>query len=244
MKKYSDTNLNLLIFGCLVISCLFLTTSCDEPPRKKEVHKASTKQLKEGLRTTNYPDGKVHTEVNYKNGKKHGVSTSYFNNGHKQLEMTYVNGERNGVSKKYYENGEIYAETPYENDQISGIRKIYYSDGNLKAETPYQNSLMGVGSKLYSSNGKLIDAYQLNIKKMGNKTYEVSVDNKCRKVVFFEGDLVDGKFLDESAVIALPMSGEKGIFNNKYNKKELNFICKCTTPGSTTFVINKSMKVN
>lgn len=242
MRKDNYTNFNLIIFALTIFSGLFFATSCDEPSKNKSVAKTKTQKSKEGLVTTKYPDGKVHTEVNYKGGRKNGISTSYFNNGNKQLEMTYVNGKRSGVSRKYYENGKIYAETPYVNNKISGIRKTYYSDGVLKAETPYENSLMGVGTKQYSNNGNLIDTYQLKIKKIKKKNYEVSVNNKCRKITFFEGKLVNGKYLDESVVIALPMSSGKGIFNNKYNQTDLNFICKCITPGNTTLIINKAIK--
>ena len=101
---------------------------------------------------------------------------------------------------------------------------------------------MGVGTRQYSNQGNLIDTYQLKIKKIKKKNYEVSVDNKCRRITFFEGKLVNGKFLDESAVIALPMSSGKGIFNNKYNQTNLNFICKCVTPGNTTLIVNKEIK--
>lgn len=245
MKKKIQFNIYQLITTILLISILAGFVSCESPQQEAVSKKSQKKEkkLKEGLYKTKHQNGNVHTAVNYKAGRKNGLSTSYYENGNKQLEMPYENGIRSGVSNKYYESGDIYAKTPFVDNEINGIRKTYYSNGQIKAETPYKNSLMGIGTKLYSTNGQPIPEYQLIVEKLNNESYSISTDKACRKITFFEGALIEEKYLDESQVIALPMSKGKGIFKNKYNESSLNFICKCTTEGSTTFLLNKSLTV-
>ncbi len=54
-----------------------------------------------------YPNGKLKSETNYKNGKLEGVATIYYKNGQLLDEETYKNGEAEGIRRVYYEKKEI-----------------------------------------------------------------------------------------------------------------------------------------
>jgi len=228
----------------MAILLLSLNLSCEDIRKSEERAKTKKKSgPKDGLIKTFYENGNVRAAVSYKVGIKHGVSTSYHESGTKKLVMPYVEGQRSGVSEKYYTNGKIYAETPYVNDQITGIRKTYYSNGKKKAETPYKYSLIGVGTIEYSTKESILPAYSLSIRKVNKGNYEVSTSKQCKKTTFFEGELFEGVYLDESEVIALPTSNGNGIYELEGYETNLNFICKCITTGGNTVIINKTTKV-
>lgn len=228
-----------------VFFLLILLNACEESGNKEAQGSfAGENEKRNGLKKSYYSKNKIKTAVNYKEGEKHGMSTSYYENGNKQLEMPYNMGVREGISKKYYEKGILYAETPYVNNEIEGMRKTYFTNGRLKAETPYKYSLMGTGTKEYGTNGKPLSGYTMSAKEVDYQIFEVSLDRKCKKLIFYEGELIDGQYLDESRVVPLPMNGDIGVYNNtKDFKQELNFICKCNTMGGNVAIANVSLSL-
>ena len=232
----------------LGLACLFIVffiTGCDDQgDQNGGENQANESKKLNGLKKSYYSKDKIKTAVNYKDGKKHGMSTSYYENGNKQLEMPYNMGVREGISKKYYEKGTLYAETPYVNGEIEGMRKTFFTNGTLKAETPYKYSLIGTGTLEYGTDGQPLSGYTLSVKQVssiseaGFPTFEVKLDRQCKKIIFYEGDLIDDRYLDEGQVVPLQMSGSKGIFVNKYYEEDLNFICKCNTMGGNVAIAN------
>ena len=77
---------------------------------------------------------------------KYGLCTSYYINGKKEHEATYKNNEIDGESKYWNENGNLIREENYSNGKLNGIIKSYYPNGNLHYEEIYRN---GIPSERY-----------------------------------------------------------------------------------------------
>lgn len=58
----------------------------------------------------------------------------YYPNGRLETEIPYKDSKINGIEKRYYESGELQVETPWVDDKINGIVKTYYENGELKEE--------------------------------------------------------------------------------------------------------------
>ena len=77
---------------------------------------------------------------------KYGLCTWYYINGKKEHEATYKNNKIDGESKYWNENGNLILEENYSNGKLNGIIKSFYPNGNLKHEKIYSN---GIPSERY-----------------------------------------------------------------------------------------------
>ncbi len=118
--------------------------------------------LKTGIWTTYYPNGRVksissylagelngvqvnlsnkgHVELQafYKNGLLEGNWTTYKNGSRKQEERVYYLGKLNGINR-HYEGGKLQKEIGFKNDVQHGIFKYYDKQGNVIMEYEYEN---------------------------------------------------------------------------------------------------------
>lgn len=60
------------------------------------------------------------------------IKKEYYPNGRLETEIPYKDGRINGIVKEYYESGNLKWEIPFVDD--NGIRKVYYESGELKEE--------------------------------------------------------------------------------------------------------------
>lgn len=58
-------------------------------------------------------DGRIRSEINYKNGKKDGKSTTWYENGRIRLECGYKEGKRHGQWIKRDANGQVQFQRRY-----------------------------------------------------------------------------------------------------------------------------------
>lgn len=84
-----------------------------------------------------YPNGKVCQKSTFKNDLKQGLSTSYFGNGKESIVQNYVDGKLQGESKLYYPSGKIEWINNFENGNRNGKQTHYDEDGNIEAENNY-----------------------------------------------------------------------------------------------------------
>lgn len=227
--------LTVLLFSIFLSSCVFSISkeSTDDKEKKKPL---------EGVVKAYYPDGKLKTEISYKNGKKNGLAREYFENGNVHLEINYVNDVNHGLTKRYYESGFIYHETPYDSGRIHGIEKKYRGEGQLMAEMPYRYGAPCKGLKEYTSDGSLRKKYPSIIITPVNTllideryTLKLTMSDGSKNVSFFKGKLADGCWNDE--LVLLESSREhKGEGLDEYYiprggfiMQEINIVAKVKT---------------
>ncbi|MBS1635170.1 MAG: hypothetical protein JST26_04550 [Bacteroidetes bacterium] len=83
-----------------------------------------------------YPNGKVLSEINYKDSLKDGISKYYFESGKIQLIVEYKKGELAGTIKEFYETGAKFMEIDAKTLQA----KIYSQDGISYYKGKYENT--------------------------------------------------------------------------------------------------------
>lgn len=136
--------------------------------------------VKEGLSTIFYPDGKVRQTIAYNNGKKEGLSKEFDKDGNVITLMEYHNDflvsrdrinrkdnnkKKQGPWKEFYENGRIKNESNFVDDLLNGYYKEYDEKGNLVLTMLYDKGAI-VKSRVedepeieirnkYDQNGKL-----------------------------------------------------------------------------------------
>jgi len=103
-------------------------------------------QVKNGLETSWYENGKKKSEGEYQNGKKVGVWVSWYDNGVIGQKGTYQNDEKIGLWVKNYRNGNKESEGHYQNDRKEGSWKKWYENGKLWAEFECKNDQIIPGS--------------------------------------------------------------------------------------------------
>lgn len=82
-----------------------------------------------GLTKTFFPNAKLESERNYKNGIGYGRHFGYWQNGNKKFDFIYINDKREGIQKQWYESGSKYYELSFTNDQENGMQKAWRENG-------------------------------------------------------------------------------------------------------------------
>lgn len=78
------------------------------------------------VETLRYPDGSIHKETPYRDGKIHGDVKEFWPGGKQLKSLThYENGLRQGHAETYFDNGRLETRTPYRNDLIEGNFERY-----------------------------------------------------------------------------------------------------------------------
>ena len=174
-----------------VAVCLTLLLGC--APKKKDTRPPL--DTSDNLKRTYFKNGKVNTEISYKNGEKDGVARTYYINGNVNQEIYYKKGRRDGLAKRFYENGKLYQETQYVDDEMEGFRKKYDEDGKLLSEENYRNDFPCKGLKEYNSDGSLRSYPKLNIQPVdrirqeGKFYLNLSMSDKTKRVKYYQGKL-------------------------------------------------------
>lgn len=89
-----------------------------------------------------YPNGRLKSEIHYRNGIENGMMTYYHENyNSKELEVNMKNGKKNGQCIRYFFNGKIESVAYYEEDIITGVEQLFDLRGNLIMETHYVNGV-------------------------------------------------------------------------------------------------------
>jgi antitoxin component YwqK of YwqJK toxin-antitoxin module len=96
-----------------------------------------TKNLKNGVSYTYYPDKKVAEKLNYINNIKHGEWIQYYPDGSVLLKTSFLNGKMNGKFEVWFENGKLEFSGKYKNDARDGQWLIYNKDGSIKYKIDY-----------------------------------------------------------------------------------------------------------
>lgn len=200
-------NFVLLISALLVFnSCDLLTGKSKEQVKSKEVQKVETAVSKEknGTKKYHFATGELKSIVQYKNNKKVGVSETFYKSGEKQYDIPYLDGMKHGVVKWYYKDGKVYRETNYVRGKKDGYQKKFWENGKIKSEFLYKEDLLSAGLKEITKTGKVKSVPSIKVEKINLlKTKEEYVlkfrlSNGHKKVKFYQGKLIEGKFFPEN----------------------------------------------
>ena len=196
---------------------------------------------------TKHANGNLYKVARKKGNKLYGVQEEYKSNGKLQSTITYLNGLRDGEAVMYHENGKPYRITFYVRNKISGERKKYYKSGSLWSKQTYHEGLPSNDLKEFDENGKLISNFEfvINSKKLkGNKLdVSLSVKGKCKKVEYFNGELIDGKYFDKTKGDKISSASKKSanlILDG--GSKPYSFVAKITTYAKNNMYIYKQLK--
>lgn len=158
---------------------------------------------KNGLVHTYNSDGSISASIHYKDDIRHGLATDFYTDGKLRAKIDYVMGVKEGKAKWYHRNGNLFRITDYVADQRQGWQRKYYDDGELMSEVEFYEGFPGVGLKEYSQSGNERRAKTKFVlgesTKMpdGTTRVEVRLSNKVKEVSFYQGDLLNGKFMHE-----------------------------------------------
>ena len=215
MIRSHPSILKISIIGFLVLNILLFNGCQNNKPSAG----SSSKKGKNDSTGYNgvyksYRDGYLYSEVTLEEGKKNGLAKRFYKNGKVNTEVYYKNNIKVDTSRWYYTNGKIYRETPYNKGKIHGIQKKYHKNGVLKAEIPYVNGNREVGLKEYSYYNSPIKSYPSIIyyiddqrKEKGQVFLTIRLSNNSEKVKFYQGELEKGIFDTDKAIYILTEKG-------------------------------------
>ena len=78
-----------------------------------------------------YSNGKLKSEVNYKDGKRDGLYKGWYVNDQLSYEMNFNNGTIDGLYREWYENGQLKFYGQSKDGEEDGIWKYYDKNGKL-----------------------------------------------------------------------------------------------------------------
>ena len=132
---------------------------------------------------TYYPNGKIESEISYKDSIRDGEAKFYFEEGTLKEERLYVNGRVEGLVKVYYPNGKLKELINIEDGKREGPTSLFDEEGNyvkdlifeegiqvVKKENPY---IIKVPPKEIVENKKDQTVTSNTVKKEKKQNYEM-----------------------------------------------------------------------
>jgi antitoxin component YwqK of YwqJK toxin-antitoxin module len=113
--------------------------------------------VKVGISTKYYDDGKILETINYTDGKQNGERTTFFPSGKIMTKENIVNNVNDGLYITYNEDGSINQEGSYKDNKMDGVWKTYYQGQKnvLQYEAVFKDGGYHGLYKEYYPNGKL-----------------------------------------------------------------------------------------
>ncbi|MFC2136608.1 toxin-antitoxin system YwqK family antitoxin [Bacteroidota bacterium] len=240
-----------------LVLLLFTLFSCESVIKKEKKAKGTENTSAQNeniqIRKKYNDEGRVVTEVPYRDNLKHGVAKHYYPSGKVSMEIPYVNNLKHGTSYYYYTNGSVYRTTPYINGQINGIRKKYYENGKLMAEIPYRNNEPIPGLKEWTEDGTLLTKYpditfkEINLLNSNFKIIlQIFFSDRSKKVKFYKKSINENNdtsriaLLVENGVVELEYYVPKG---QQLNEK-IEIVGIKETKRRNKFVYEKTYNLN
>lgn len=167
-----------------------------------------------GVKRIYNAEGKLETEVPYKDSLPNGIQKEYYKTGNLFRETPLENGKPNGLVKEYYASGKIYREMPVTNGKANGIVKKYYEKGALLSEAPFENGEPAIGLKEYNEKGALIEKPKMLFKGIdkteseGTYIIEISFSDEYVQPLYSNVLIIDGK----EVLNQIPVVNGKGVY--------------------------------
>ena len=191
----------LYSFVCLL---LIANNSCNQLleyfPLEANASKTAVKKKRNGVYKSHHANGKVMSEVTYKDGKRNGPAKDFYLNGQLRLSCNYTAGKKDGEFMFYHPNGNIYKIAHYKNGKEEGEVKTFYENGTLWSESQYTKGQVCLGSKEYKLDGDLRKQPSIVIEKdevhPGVYSLNISLSNSSNRVSYFTGKVPDESCMD------------------------------------------------
>ncbi|GAB4141556.1 MAG: hypothetical protein Fur0041_16770 [Bacteroidia bacterium] len=113
----------------------------------------------EGTRKEYYPNGKLKSELDFKNDLRYGLLKSYYQNGVIKTQGWYINDEREGDWYEYTERGNVENHYYYVNDALHGYQEYFDKKARKAEEAFYEEGSLWVRTR-YDSTGREIYKYK------------------------------------------------------------------------------------
>ena len=97
---------------------------------------------------------RVQYQLNY---RRNGIEQRYDANGKLESEIPYKNNKMDGIVKNFFPDGKIKSEIPYQNNKKSGLGKWYHPNGVLSSTGYYKNDVFEGEYKLFNQQGEVIE---------------------------------------------------------------------------------------
>lgn len=123
---------------------------------KTTFKKEFVKDLSQGASIEYYPDGKVRSQVTYKDGKKEGKLVIYTPLSTLESDISYYNDNKSGKELYYDLDNKLLSDYSYENDDINGTCFNYFTNGKVHKDIRYDYGDTEGESNLYDEFGELI----------------------------------------------------------------------------------------
>ncbi|MDR1835346.1 MAG: toxin-antitoxin system YwqK family antitoxin, partial [Fusobacteriaceae bacterium] len=106
-----------------------------------------------GLAKGYYSDGKLRTELTFRDGVPDGPSKGYYVNGKLRSEGNFEKDKKAGVWQHYFENGAVQIREEYNGDKC--VVRDYFENGNLSMERHIEGGKLNGPLTWYYENGAL-----------------------------------------------------------------------------------------
>lgn len=198
----------------------------------------------DGVKKIYNAEGKLETEIPYKDSLPEGIQKEYYKTGQLFRETPLQKGKANGIVKEFSTNGKIYREMPVVNGRAQGIIKKYYENGVLFSEAPFENGKPVYGLKEYDQNGKLLEKPKMVFKVKNlvnvNGTVEIEVSLTDQYISPSYAQILN--FDNKELVTKIPIVNGKGVLKLQLQKglmmnKTLTFEATYTTLRSNICII-------
>jgi len=237
------------ILGCFLLSVLLLGGCVNNNDNNKRIPGQPSIEFEgteaNGVKKIYNAEGKLETEIPYKDSLPNGIQKEYYKTGKIYRETPLVNGKPNGLVREYYNaSGKVYREMPVVDGKAQGIVKKYYENGALLSEAPFENGEPIIGLKEYTEEGKLVEKPKMVFRGIdkssseGTYTIEVSLSDKYIEPIYANVLTYEGK----EYVNKIPIVNGKGILKLALQKgtvinKKLIFEARYNTKRKNTFII-------
>lgn len=112
-------------------------------------------EIKIGLYSKYYDDGKILEVANYKDGKLNGERTLYYASGKIMQVENYIENQYEGKFTAYFEDGSLQQEGTYKDNMMNGIWKNFFKgqENKIKEEITLKDNHVNGLYKEYYPNG-------------------------------------------------------------------------------------------
>lgn len=125
-------------------------------PKGRVIQKAYYINGKLNGEMTLYDEGRIQSQLNYKDDCLHGKTLHYNEIQNTTCVENYKNGEREGVSKWYDSQGNQLVKAPYKEGKLHGMRIEYYTSGDPRERAPYKDNLLEGEVRRYYMDGTIM----------------------------------------------------------------------------------------
>lgn len=238
------------------IFVLMLVLSCTYRPKEEAKTETQDTDKKDSILVVQKPFESSPNVIEYEipvirgTQMKHGVQKRFYKHGSLYSTIPYSFGIREGVAFTYYPAAEgvkpmVWKEQSYKKNKLDGICKRYHKDGTLQAEYEYKDGMQAVGLKEYTQSGKEIKLPTLNLTR--NRVHSgilitANLSNNSKKVNYYLGPLVDGKFLPKG-LKALQVKNGEGQIIYKGNNKQVTITAVYSTRYRNKYLVSKTISL-